>query len=59
VMEEILIALGSGRRPGALGTVFRLAHTLKGNGASRVRRPRRFCHTLEDLLDRCVSAACP
>ena len=54
VMEEVLIALEvRGDDPELLGTVFRLAHTLKGNGASLgFDGLVRFCHTLEDLLDR-------
>jgi two-component system chemotaxis sensor kinase CheA len=54
VMEEVLIALEvRGDDPDLLGTVFRLAHTLKGNGASLgFDGLVRFCHTLEDLLDR-------
>jgi len=54
VMEEVLIALEvRGDDPELLGTVFRLAHTLKGNGSSLgFDGLVRFCHTLEDLLDR-------
>jgi len=54
VMEEVLIALEvRGDDPELLGTVFRLAHTLKGNGSSLgFDSLVRFCHTLEDLLDR-------
>ena len=53
-MEEALIALES--RPGdgeLLGAMFRVAHTLKGNAAALGYEGLvRFCHTLEDLLER-------
>ena len=54
VMEEVLIALEvRGDDSELLNTVFRLAHTLKGNAASLgFDGLVRFCHTLEDLLDR-------
>ncbi|HET6900544.1 MAG TPA: Hpt domain-containing protein, partial [Vicinamibacteria bacterium] len=54
VMEEVLIALEvRGEDPELLGTVFRLAHTLKGNSASLgFDGLVRFCHTLEDVLER-------
>jgi len=54
VMEEVLIALEvRGEDPELLGTVFRLAHTLKGNSASLgFDGLVRFCHALEDLLER-------
>ena len=61
VMEEVLIALEvRGDDPELLGTVFRLAHTLKGNGASLgFDGLVRFCHTLEDLLDRVRERSVP
>jgi two-component system chemotaxis sensor kinase CheA len=61
VMEEVLIALEvRGEDPELLGTVFRLAHTLKGNGASLgFDGLVRFCHTLEDLLDRLRERSLP
>jgi two-component system chemotaxis sensor kinase CheA len=53
-MEEALVALES--RPDdteLLGTVFRIAHTLKGNSAALgFERLVRFSHALEGLLDR-------
>jgi two-component system, chemotaxis family, sensor kinase CheA len=61
VMEEVLIALEvRGEDPELLGTVFRLAHTLKGNGSSLgFDGLVRFCHTLEDLLDRLRERSLP
>jgi two-component system, chemotaxis family, sensor kinase CheA len=61
VMEEVLIALEvRGEDPELLGTVFRLAHTLKGNGASLgFDGLVAFCHTLEDLLDRLRERSLP
>jgi two-component system chemotaxis sensor kinase CheA len=53
-MEEALVALES--RPGddeALGSVFRVVHTLKGNaGSFGFRSLAEFAHVLEDILDR-------
>jgi two-component system chemotaxis sensor kinase CheA len=53
-MEEALVALES--RPGddeALGSVFRVVHTLKGNaGSFGFRGLAEFAHVLEDILDR-------
>jgi two-component system, chemotaxis family, sensor kinase CheA len=61
VMEEVLIALEvRGDDPELLGTVFRLAHTLKGNASSLgFDGLVRFCHTLEDLLDRLRERSLP
>jgi two-component system, chemotaxis family, sensor kinase CheA len=61
VMEEVLIALEvRGDDPELLGTVFRLAHTLKGNGSSLGYDGLvHFCHTLEDLLDRLRERSLP
>lgn len=52
-MEEALIALeAQADDPELLGTIFRVAHTLKGNAASLGYDGLvRFAHTLEDLLD--------
>jgi two-component system, chemotaxis family, sensor kinase CheA len=53
-MEESLVALES--RPGddeALGVVFRVVHTLKGNAGAFGFQPLvEFAHVLEDILDR-------
>src|SRR5262249_34522061 len=53
-MEDALVALEA--RPDddeLLGAMFRVAHTLKGNAASLGYEALvRFCHTLEDLLER-------
>jgi two-component system chemotaxis sensor kinase CheA len=53
-MEEALVALES--RPEddeALGSVFRVVHTLKGNaGSFGFRALAGFAHVLEDILDR-------
>jgi len=52
VLEEVLIAMEvAGEDPELLGTLFRVAHTLKGNSASLGYDGLvRFCHALEDLL---------
>jgi two-component system chemotaxis sensor kinase CheA len=52
-MEEGLVALEArADDPELLATVFRVAHTLKGNAASLgFDALVRFAHTLEDLLD--------
>ncbi|MDB4951781.1 MAG: CheA signal transduction histidine kinase [Gemmatimonadetes bacterium] len=53
-MEDALLALEA--RPGdaeALNTVFRVAHTLKGNAANLGYAPAaEFAHELEDVLER-------
>jgi two-component system, chemotaxis family, sensor kinase CheA len=52
-MEEALIALESLPDDAELlGSIFRVAHTLKGNAAALGYEGLvRFCHTLEDLLE--------
>ncbi len=52
-MEEALVALESHGDPGALETLFRVAHTLKGNAASLgFADLAEVTHGLEDVLDR-------
>jgi two-component system chemotaxis sensor kinase CheA len=53
-IEAGLVALEeSPEDPDTLNTVFRAAHTLKGNAASvGYKRVTEFAHVLEDLLDR-------
>jgi len=60
-MEESLIALEArGDDPELLATVFRMAHTLKGNAASLgFDGLVRFAHTLEDLLERLRTRTVP
>jgi two-component system, chemotaxis family, sensor kinase CheA len=60
-MEESLIALEARADDRELlGTIFRVVHTLKGNSASLgLDAPVRFCHTLEDLLDRLREGVVP
>jgi len=57
-MEEALVALESHGDPEALGTLFRVAHTLKGNAASLgFTELAEVTHGLEDVLDRLRSSA--
>lgn len=60
-MEQALVALES--RPEddeALGTIFRAAHTLKGNASSfGFQGVTEFAHVLEDVLDRLRNRALP
>jgi two-component system chemotaxis sensor kinase CheA len=60
-MEEGLVALEAhAEDPELLATVFRVAHTLKGNAASLgFDALVRFAHTLEDLLDRLRARTIP
>ena len=56
-MEEALVALESGADAGALATLFRVAHTLKGNAASLgFPELAEVTHGLEDVLDRLRSS---
>ena len=56
-MEEALVALESGGDAGALATLFRVAHTLKGNAASLgFPELAEVTHGLEDVLDRLRSS---
>jgi two-component system chemotaxis sensor kinase CheA len=60
-MEEALVRLEA--RPAdeeILSTIFRVAHTLKGNAASLgFAAPAEFAHSLEDLLDRLRARTLP
>ena len=57
-MEEALVALECRGDSEALGTLFRVAHTLKGNAASLgFTDLAEVTHRLEDVLDRLRSSA--
>jgi two-component system chemotaxis sensor kinase CheA len=60
-MEQALVALESGPEDDeALGTIFRAAHTLKGNASSfGFQAVTEFAHVLEDVLDRLRNRTLP
>lgn len=60
-MEEAILTLETQPWDGeALQTIFRVAHTLKGNAASLgLNELAQFAHSLEDVLDRLRTGVIP